>query len=739
MTQGPRDQLRRWLCGPMARQGWPLTQDLVLIGGGHAHALVLRRWGMAPLPGVRVTLIDPNPAAPYTGMLPGHVAGHYSRAELEIDLVRLARFAGARLILGAAEGIDRAARRIHVAGRPPVPYDIASLDIGIGSAPPDLPGFAEYGVAAKPLGPFAARWSAFRRAVAQGKPPLVAIIGGGVGGVELALAMAHALRSDGHAPQITVLDRSRALAGLGDKARAALLRAMQDLGVTLREGAAVTSVTADAVGLAGAEVVQASFVTGVAGARAQSWLADTGLDLTEGFVTVGAELRSITDGAIYAAGDCAHLSHAPRVKAGVYAVRAAPVLYHNLRADLSGGPRRPFHPQRDYLKLISLGQTSALMDKWGLTLGGPWLWRWKDRIDRRFMDKFHSLPAMPAPPPPAQAAKGLREALGDKPACGGCGAKIGGGALGRVIAALPRNQRADVALTAGDDAAVLAIGGARQVLTTDHLRAFTEDPWMQARIAAVHALGDIWAMGAAPQAALAQVILPRMTPALQERWLDEIMRGAAQVFGAAGAQIVGGHSSIGTELTVGFSVTGLCAAAPITLAGAQPGDALILTKPLGSGTLLAAEMQGKAEGRWVTEALGHMVQAQGDAARILCRAHAMTDVTGFGLAGHLLAICEASGVAAELSLADLPLMTGAEALATAGIRSTLYPENRGLAARASVPPGPRAELLFDPQTAGGLLAAVADAAPLIDRLRDAGYPANQIGRVVAGAPFVTVT
>ncbi len=148
----------------------PLTRDLVLIGGGHAHALVLRMWGMRPIPGVRLTLISPEPTAAYSGMLPGHVAGHYPREALQIDLVRLARHAGARLILGRADGIDRAERRISVPGRPDVAFDVASIDIGITSDMPALTGFAEHAVPAKPLDAFADAWEAFAGRAARGRP-----------------------------------------------------------------------------------------------------------------------------------------------------------------------------------------------------------------------------------------------------------------------------------------------------------------------------------------------------------------------------------------------------------------------------------------------------------------------------------------------------------------------------------------------------------------------------------------
>ena len=174
----------------------PQTRDVVFVGGGHTHALVLRAWGMRPLPGARLTLINPGPTAPYSGMLPGFVAGHYDRDALDIDLVRLARFANARLISGAAVHLDLAAKEVHVPGRPPVAFDLCSLDIGITSAMPDLPGFSEFGVPAKPLGPFSRRWAGFLEGSGAAR---VVVLGAGVAGVELALAMAYALRGQGRA------------------------------------------------------------------------------------------------------------------------------------------------------------------------------------------------------------------------------------------------------------------------------------------------------------------------------------------------------------------------------------------------------------------------------------------------------------------------------------------------------------------------------------------------------------
>jgi selenide,water dikinase len=714
----------------------PLTRDIVLIGGGHAHALVLRMWGMAPLPGVRLTVINPLPTAAYSGMLPGHIAGHYPRAALQLDLVKLARHAGARLILDRACGIDRAAGQVLLENRAPVGYDIASIDTGITAEMPQIPGFSEYVTPAKPLDAFADAWERF---AAQARPGArIAVAGGGVAGVELALAFAHRLPD----ARVTVYEAGPvALSALGRGARARMAAHCVRLGVQIETGARMVAARAGAVVLQGGREDPADFILGTGATKPAPWLADTGLALHEGFVTVSPSLQS-SDPAIFAAGDIAHLGFAPRPKAGVYAVREAPVLFDNLRAAASGGAMRAYRPQRDYLKLISTGDKHAVADKWGLPLDGAWLWRWKNRIDLRFMEKVHDLPAMPSPALPRVHAQGMAEALGPKPLCGGCGAKLGAGALRSVLGTLPPPARADVRAGAGDDAAVLDHPAGAQVFTTDHVRAFTEDPWLFARITAVHALGDIWAMGAQPQAALAQVTLPRISDELAARTLAEVLAAAGGVIRAAGADLAGGHTSIGAELSLGFAITGL-AGAPIGQAGAQPGDALILTKPLGSGVILAAEMQKAAPGDAVAEALSSMARPlAADSAILAPVAHAMTDVTGFGLAGHLLGICAASGVGATLQLADLPLLPGAEDLAAAGHGSSLLPANiAACAGRITAPPGPRTELLYDPQTAGGLLAAVPEgqADAVLSALRAAGAPAARIGTLVAGAPMLRVS
>lgn len=718
----------------------PLTRDVVLIGGGHTHALLLRQWGMSPLAGARLTVINPGPTAPYSGMLPGFVAGHYSRDELDIDLVRLARFAGARVIMAKATGIDREAKLIHVTGRAPIAYDVASVDVGIHSEMGEIPGFTEHAVPVKPLDVLSQHWPRFLDQV-QGTTDL-AVIGGGVAGVEVTLAMMHALRTRNVTANMSLIDSGEILGSVAPRAKAKLLARLADYQVNLLPNSNVAEITADSIKLESGKSIASAFTLGAAGARPYGWIAKLGLELHNGYIVVDEVLRS-SDHTIFAAGDCAHLLGHPRPKAGVFAVREAPVLWHNLQAVLSGKQLKAFRPQKDYLKLISLGGQTALAEKFGYAISGNALWRWKNSIDQKFMAKFYEYPAMKLEKLPADLALGVTDVLADgKPMCGGCGAKVGRNVLSRVLKRLPNANRDDVLSRPGDDAAIMRYGDQYQVITTDHLRAFTEDVALQARIAAIHALGDIWAMGAEAQTVLSTLILPRMSVDMQERYLSDIMTAASEVFMAQGAEIVGGHTSLGSELTIGFTITGICKREPIQLSGGQAGDVLILTKPIGTGTLLAAEMAMKARGADAVAALNAMKMDQAAAAAILQDAHAMTDVTGFGLAGHLMGICEASGCGAELDLAAIPVLDGAEELAKQGVRSTLYPDNFRVAEQMVIaePESAKVTLLFDPQTAGGLLAAVSatSADEKLAQLQAAGYQARKIGVLVKGEPLIVV-
>ncbi|MGD9297108.1 MAG: selenide, water dikinase SelD [Chromatiales bacterium] len=724
----------------------PVLKDIVLVGGGHAHVSVLRMFGMKPIPGVRLTVITRDIHTPYSGMLPGYVAGHYDYDEVHIDLGPLARFAGARLYHGEVDGIDPNEQLVHVPGRPPVHYDLLSINTGSRPRTIDVPGALEHAFPVKPIDKWLRDWEALQTRVLQSQGDFrIAVIGGGAGGVELALSTQHRLRGllRAQADDVSRLhymlltDGPEILPTHNAGVRRRFMRVLGERGIEVQTGGKVVEVEADGVRLENGEFRSADAVLWVTMAAAPEWPAKSGLAVDdEGFIAVDRALRSKSHPEIFAAGDIASLPD-PRPKSGVFAVRQGPVLTQNLRRALAGRPLKPYRPQKNFLGLISTGDPYAIASRGNWSWEGKLLWKWKDWIDRRFMQRFNELPGMPGETGPDISGIADKEAIRELSTlamrCGGCGAKVGSTVLSRVINRLPPQRRDDVliGLDSPDDAAAFEVPpGKLMVQSVDYFRAFIDDPYTFGRIAANHALGDIFAMGAEAQSALAIATVPYGREQIVEQTLADVLSGALDTLAPTGAVLAGGHSSEGAELAFGLTVNGLIARdALLRKGGMQAGDVLILTKPIGTGTLFAADMRGKARGRWVDGAIQSMLVSSQAAAAALYRhgATACTDVTGFGLLGHLVEMTRASSTDVRLELNAVPLLDGAEETVAAGILSSLQPQNVRLRRAVRDPDAlsdhPRYPLLFDPQTAGGLLASVpADrAAGCVEELHGLGY------------------
>jgi selenide, water dikinase len=735
----------------------PVLKDVVLVGAGHSHVTVLRMFGMRPIPGVRLTLITREVHTPYSGMLPGLIAGHYGFDDAHIDTGPLARFAGARLYQDEAVELDLVGRRVICRSRPPVSYDLLSLNIGSTPNTAGVPGASEHAIPVKPIDGFLRRFEALQtRVLARKGHSAVALVGAGAGGVELLLAVEHRLRQavgragfdGGGLSFVLVSGDANILPSFPAAFRARFHATLAARGIAVVTGAAVTAVEPGRLMLAGYGPLAADEILWTTEAAPARWLAKAGLPLdARGFLRVDQTLRVTGHDDVFAAGDTIAFSGRELPKSGVYAVRAGPALADNIRRTLTGRSLRRFRPQREALYLVSTGERYAVGTRNGLVVEGAWVWRWKDWIDRRFMRKFNELPEMTAASPalpPLADREALKEISAIAMRCGGCGAKVGASVLSRALAGVEPAARADVVLglDAPDDAALVDVGGEQLSLqTVDYFRAIVDDPYTLGKIAANHALGDVYAMGGEPQTALAIATVPFGIESKIEADLTAMMAGANEVLREAGCALVGGHTSEGAELALGFAVNGLVsAAAALRKGGLKPGDGLILTKPLGTGTLLAADMRGKAKARWVMAAIAHMVQSNRKAAEILRRhgVHAATDVTGFGLLGHLIEMVRASEVDVTLAIERVPLLEGARETVALGIFSSLQPQNvrlrRAISELAAATRHPLYPLLFDPQTSGGLLAAVplAQAEDCVAALRAGGYAdADLIGFVAA--------
>jgi selenide, water dikinase len=736
----------------------PILKDIVLVGAGHSHVGVLRMFGMDPMPGVRLTLITRQVHTPYSGMLPGMIAGLYDYDQAHIDAAPLTRFAQARLYHGEVVGLDLASKHVICRDRPPVPFDILSINIGSIPSARQIPGVAEHAIPVKPIDGFFERFEAARaRILKREGRARVGVVGGGAGGVELTLSLQRRLTRDvagaGFDPAglafTLITSSAELLATFPARMRRRFTELMRERRIDVVASSKAIEVRRDAVLVAGQGAIALDEVFWTTRAAPADWLTHTGLALDdEGFIRVSETLQSVSHADVFAAGDVASIDgHAPP-KSGVYAVRSGPPLAGNLRRMLLGWPLQRYKPQREALYLISTGERYALGARNGFTFEGAWVWKLKDFIDRRFMAKFNELPEMPVaaagPPPPIADAAAIKEISAMAMRCGGCGAKVGANILTRALGAVEPAPRDDVVvgLDAPDDAAVVDTGGKQlSVHTVDYFRAIVDDPYTFGKITANHALGDIYAMGAEPQSALAIATVPYGIEAKVEADLAQMMAGANAILREAGCALVGGHTSEGAELSLGFAINGLVDRdSALRKGGLRPGDALVLTKPIGTGSLLAAHMRGKAKARWVMAAIEHMTQSNKAAAQIL-RAHgatAATDITGFGLLGHLVEMVRAGNVDATLALTRVPLLDGLAQTIAAGIFSSLQPQNvrlrraiRNLDEAAAHPLYP---VLFDPQTAGGLVASVPSerAQSCVAALREAGYAsATIVGSVQA--------
>ncbi|MGH1417332.1 MAG: FAD-dependent oxidoreductase [Hyphomicrobiaceae bacterium] len=375
-------------------------KQLVLVGGGHAQVFVLRAFAITPHPDVDVTLITKDVQAPYSGMLPGFVAGHYTFDDCHIDLNRLAKLAGANLIHAPATAIDTEQQCVHVDGHAPVAYDILSINVGITPSVANIDGATEHALIVKPVSTFAQKWKSLENKFKTlSTAPNIVIIGGGAAGFELSLAAKRRFETLGaktrrskKPPTVTLVAGKTLIAQHNRRARRLAYGALTKAGIKLIENDVATSVKSETVHLASGSILSTDATLIATGATAAPWFAKSQLPVTQdGFVKSTATLQVCDHPNIFAVGDCATNIDHPRPKSGVFAVRQGPPLVENLLRLIDGENPKPFAPQTDFLTLLSLGRTSAIASRGVFAAQGHWAWIWKDWIDRRFMSKFNNL------------------------------------------------------------------------------------------------------------------------------------------------------------------------------------------------------------------------------------------------------------------------------------------------------------------------------------------------------------
>ncbi|MEA5471181.1 selenide, water dikinase SelD [Spirulina sp. 06S082] len=732
---------------------YPIVTDLVLIGGGHSHAIALKLFAMNPIAGLRITLISDALHTPYSGMLPGHIAGFYTYDESHIDLQRLSRFANVQLYHDRAIGLDLKNNKVICQKHPPIAFDYLSIDIGSTPVKNAVVGAAEYAIPVKPVPRFLKQWETIVGEIQASphKTHTLAIVGGGAGGVELMLNVQAKLENIFRRSQyplnnlkFLLFHRGRRLmTGHNTWVSKRLTQILKNRNVELHLSETVSEIQRDRIICESGLMREYDYIFWTTQASAPAWIQESGLVTdSRGFILVEDTLQSISHSHIFATGDIATMKNHPRPKAGVFAVRQGKPLSENLRNIILDRPLKSFIPQKQYLALIGTGDKSAIASRsfWGLQ--SPLLWHWKDWIDREFMNRFDRLPPMSS-----SQNREIQDKISipsDLPTmyCGGCGSKVGETTLKRVLNRLeiPQNSDIIIGLNTPDDAAILRSPDHQYLVQTiDHFRSLVSDPFIFGQIATHHSLNDLFAMGATPKSALAMVNIPFGTAKKVEETLYQLLSGAIFVLNAAQVSLVGGHTIEDRELAFGLACNGCIHPEQILRKkGMKPGQSLILTKAIGTGTLFAADRCYQGKGRWIEKAIASMLLSNQIAAQILqnCEASACTDVTGFGLLGHLQEMLQGTEIAVELNIEAIPILEGAIATIQEGFFSSLHLQN--VRASTTVENGeqvklsPLYALLFDPQTSGGLLAAIpADRLEsCLQQLQAAGYSESVcIGRV----------
>lgn len=373
-----------------------MSKRLLLIGGGHTHVEVIRRFGTAPEPEVEITLVSPGRYVPYSGMLPGHIAGHYSHADCHIDLDPLCRQAGVRRVDGAVNRLDLEQRLAACGNAGERHYDVLSIDTGSTPVIGNIAGASEHGIPVKPVPEFLQRWEQLRkRARNTGRDIRIAVVGAGTAGVEVLLSMQYRIAADGGQARFTLIsDGPSILAAHPSGVRRRFENILRQRGVAVRLDSTVERAESGTLQLRGGERLPCDEVLWITGAAAPAWPGASGLQTdAAGFILVNAHLQSLSHPEVFAAGDVASMSHAPRPKSGVYAVRQGPPLTENLRRVLRGAPLIEYRPQHRTLALISSGDRHAVASWGSWAWSGNWVWRWKDHVDRGFVERYRGVRA----------------------------------------------------------------------------------------------------------------------------------------------------------------------------------------------------------------------------------------------------------------------------------------------------------------------------------------------------------
>ena len=756
----------------MNKNAMPVVSDLVLLGGGHANIQVLKMMAMNPLGGLRITLISDQTHSPYSGMIPGYLAGYYAYEDCHFDLRRLCEELGLRFIKAKIIGIDPQRKKIRLENRADLSYDCASINVGI--EPRSIEKLAQESafkiIPLKPISQFITHWDQLMAdlKVYKGNDSLaLAVVGAGAAGVEISIILKMLIDKNQWNATVSLIHRHDTLVSEKDRqAQNQLLKTLNALNINFYQNTEVLEAQENGLVLKGAnglvhtDVFYRALIA--TQAAAPKWFKNSGLPVNQdGFLKVTEKLLVENEDSLFAVGDCIHFSPSPLKKAGVYAVRQGMTLEHNIRAFFTQqSSLKTFYPKKNVLSLITIGDKKALVHQDSASflrvLSPELLWIVKDWIDKRFMARFQAKtftvnPGQVSKVMPVPKSSLVPEDWQDN-TCGGCGSKLGASTLTQSLNKLtiPQDDFVLLGVKDGEDCALTQVSKNTLCLQSiDQFRSFISDPYLLGQIATQHALSDIYAMGGVAKTAQVGLTLCAAAEKIHGEDIFQVMSGVLDSLTKNATALVGGHTGEGAELAIAIAVQGEVAPKQVLRKQlTQPGNQLILTKPIGTGVIFAANMLAQANGKWVDAAILSMLQSNKTTLETIqsFTVSGCTDITGFGLLGHAVEMLDKSSdntLGIKIDYKAIPLFDGVNQLFEKGYFASIADKNHQslrpvLSTEVNIQNFPA---LFDPQTSGGLLFSVPfhQTEGCLKALHQKGISnACVIGEVIEGSKIIII-
>ena len=688
----------------------PITNDLVLIGGGHSHLSVLMKLSKRPINGNRITLITNEIDTPYSGMIPGYIEGIYSWRDSHIDLYRLCLKLNVRFIHAEVERVSAHEKEIYFKDRPKIKFDVLSINTGIQSNNREIKGAAKYCLPVKPISKLA---NNFLNKITNFKS--IAFIGGGAGSVELALAIKKRFLNINQDIKITIITGKRGLLStFPQKTKLTSLKTLEKFKIDIIEYKRVLEVKPKQIILSDKSMLKIDKAILSTNSMTPKWLAKSDILLTkDNYILVNKSFQTNYK-YVFASGDVIDFNNQNLKKAGVFAVRSGKPLAINIKQFILGKKLVEYKFNKNYLALIGTSKRSAIATKYNLTFNSRFFFYLKKYIDQNFIKKFSDFKIRKKFTLEALKTDVLnifvkhKEKITDENdimQCKGCAAKV---PLNALKQALPK----DIVSTSED--AVSVPGQPELYQTVDMISSIITDPFLLGKIAANHSISDMVSVNSKITSAMMILQLPLSKTEINSRDLEQVLLGANEIFKTIDCPLIGGHTMIGKDKDpiIGFSILGQKQKKIKIMKNRRKiktKDLLILTEKVGSGLIFAGINNYLIDSYFQTDVIKQMIKGNLNFGKISNHLNilSMTDITGFGLANHLLNLIKRDNSKTGLTIYPnkIPLFEGVNECLNKDIKSSLFKSNYDIAQKDIIYKRDKSKLdniLYDPQTVGGI-------------------------------------